>query len=78
MATVLVKSEDDKKIVTESTTSLNIDDVPPLGAPHEEKRFWFQRTKNFDGEAIATQPSVFDDPKIAEQYHPRDDWYVTF
>ncbi|XDG05025.1 hypothetical protein ABKA04_004640 [Annulohypoxylon sp. FPYF3050] len=74
MATVLVKSEDDKKIVTESTTSLNIDDVPPLGAPHEEKRFWFQRTKNFDGEAIATQPSVFDDPKIAEQYHPRDDW----
>ncbi|KAI0895192.1 MFS general substrate transporter [Annulohypoxylon nitens] len=74
MATVLVKSDDDKKIVTESTTSLNIDDVPPLGAPHEEKRFWFQRTKNFDGEAIATQPSVFDDPKIAEQYHPRDDW----
>ncbi|KAI1456226.1 MFS general substrate transporter [Annulohypoxylon moriforme] len=74
MATVFVKSGDDKKIVTESTTSLDSDNIPPLGAPNEEKRFWFQRAKGFDPEAIATQPSVFDDPKTAEKYHPRDDW----
>ncbi|KAI1207852.1 MFS general substrate transporter [Annulohypoxylon truncatum] len=74
MATVLVKSTGDKKIVTESTTSFDSDDIPPLGAPHEEKRFWFQRAKDFDPEAIATQPSVFDDPQTAEKYQPRDDW----
>lgn len=54
MATVLFRGLDEKKTVTESTTSLG-SDAPPLGAPKEEKRFWFQRTKDFDENAIATQ-----------------------
>lgn len=30
--------------------------VAPLGKPHEEKKFWFQRTKTkYDPDAIATQ-----------------------
>ncbi|KAI0880468.1 MFS general substrate transporter [Annulohypoxylon maeteangense] len=74
MATVIVKSSDDKKIVTESTTSLDSDGIQPLGVPQEEKRFWFQRARGFDPETIATQPSVFDDPKTAETYMPGDDW----
>ncbi|KAI2616782.1 MFS general substrate transporter [Hypoxylon sp. NC1633] len=74
MATVLVQSIGDKKVATESTISLDSDGIPPLGVPEEEKRFWFQRSKAFDYDAIATQPSVFDDPKTAEQYRPRDDW----
>ncbi|KAI1398605.1 MFS general substrate transporter [Hypoxylon fuscum] len=74
MSTALVKEVGDKKTATESTTSLNSDGVSPLGVPLEEKRFWFQRGKEFDHESIATQPSVFDDPKTAEQYQPRDDW----
>jgi hypothetical protein len=46
----------------------------PLGVPAEEKRFWFQRTKSYDANAIATQPSVFDDPETAKQYAPPACW----
>jgi hypothetical protein len=28
--------------------------APPLGEPHEEKRWWFQRDKTFNPEATAT------------------------
>ncbi|KAI0968703.1 major facilitator superfamily domain-containing protein [Xylaria arbuscula] len=48
--------------------------IPPLGKPQEEKRFWFQRGKRYDPNAIATQPSVYDDPSIRGQYEPRADW----
>lgn len=76
MATVLVK----EKVVTtttqvsSSTSSLISGHFPPLGAPLEEKRFWFQRGKNYDPNAIATQVSVFDDPDTADKYLPRADW----
>ncbi|KAH7403895.1 phthalate transporter [Cadophora sp. MPI-SDFR-AT-0126] len=46
-----------------------------LGVPGSEKRFWFQRSKAvYDQDAIATQPSVFDDPETLEDYRPGDDW----
>ncbi|KAH8668663.1 major facilitator superfamily domain-containing protein [Xylariales sp. PMI_506] len=70
MATVLVRNE--KLVTTESTVSL--DSIPPLGVPLEEKRFFFQRTKEYNPDAIATLPSVYDDPATAEKYKPRDDW----
>jgi hypothetical protein len=44
-------------------------------APDTPKRFFFQRTtKKYDPDAIATQPSVFDDPKTLEEYRPPDKW----
>ncbi|KAK2756607.1 phthalate transporter [Colletotrichum kahawae] len=72
MATVLAKDPSQKGEGAESTASL--EGIPPLGAPKEEKRFFFQRDKYYDPFAIATQPSVFDDPDTAEKYHPRSDW----
>ncbi|KAF2645725.1 phthalate transporter [Massarina eburnea CBS 473.64] len=50
------------------------DDVPPLGVPGQEKRFWFQRAREYDPDAIATLPSVYDNPDTIDRYKPRDDW----
>ncbi|KAI1495718.1 phthalate transporter [Biscogniauxia marginata] len=72
MATVFVQEAGGKESSIQSTSSLDI--IPQLGAPKEEKRFFFQRTKDYNRDAIATQPSVFDDPETAEKYQPRSDW----
>lgn len=56
---------------TDSSTSL---DIAPLGQPGEERRFWFQRGKGYNPEAVATQPSVYDNPDTAKEYQPRADW----
>jgi hypothetical protein len=48
-----------------------------LGVPGAEKRFWFQRSRTYDPDAVATQPSVFDDPDMLEEYRPGDEWENT-
>lgn len=48
--------------------------IPPLGVAGKEKRFWFQRDKTYEPNAIATQPSVFDDPLTAKEYAPPSTW----
>jgi hypothetical protein len=45
-----------------------------LGVPADERKFWWQRGKGYDADAIATLPSVFDDPETAKHYQPRADW----
>ncbi|KAK4227418.1 major facilitator superfamily domain-containing protein [Podospora fimiseda] len=70
-------SDDEKKgDVSASSTSVN-SDVPPLGEPIERRTSWFKRGKPYDPDAIATLPSVFDDPDTAEKYRPRPDWENT-
>ncbi|PQE23609.1 phthalate transporter protein [Rutstroemia sp. NJR-2017a BVV2] len=66
-----VRTGEEKKVETNVTS---IASIPPLGVPADEKRFWFQRNKTYDPSAIATQPSVFDDPDTAKQYQPPDSW----
>ena len=56
------------------TTIPVYDTSSALGAPITEKRFWWQRNKDYDPDAIATQPSVFDDPDSAKQYQPPASW----
>jgi len=65
----------DKDEVTVTTKLLGDTNPLALGVPGAEKRFWFQRSKTvYDPSAIATQPSVFDDPDVAEEYRPSDSW----
>ncbi|KAI1814933.1 permease of the major facilitator superfamily [Poronia punctata] len=74
MGTVIPKNKDEKG---EGADVEEGPQVPPLGRPRgEEKKklFWFQRGKDYDPDAIATQPSVYDIDDIAEQYKPREDW----
>lgn len=47
----------------------------PLGEPIDSsKRYFWQKSEPLDLDAIATQPSVYDDPELAKQYRPRADW----
>jgi uncharacterized protein YodC (DUF2158 family) len=39
-----------------------------------ETRSWWQRRKPVDGDAIATQQSVYDDENLVPLYQPRSDW----
>lgn len=38
----------------QQTKVLIAEDSPPLGATNDEKRFWFQRAKAYDPDAVAT------------------------
>lgn len=61
-----------------SSSSASLPDSPRalsgLGVPLQQKRFFWQRSQVHDADAVATLPSVFDDPETAEKYQPRADW----
>ncbi|KAI1505731.1 major facilitator superfamily domain-containing protein [Biscogniauxia marginata] len=81
MATVIPEKISPEKAFVHDKAGIGIEEkketvesVPSLGKPEEARRFWFQRTKEYDLNAIATQKSIYDVPDIAAQYTPRDDW----
>lgn len=54
-----------------SVRAASVKDIPPLGQPLDDNSDRiFQSTKNRPNDAIATQPSVFDDPLTLEIYRP--------
>ncbi|RMZ75383.1 hypothetical protein DV737_g5318, partial [Chaetothyriales sp. CBS 132003] len=72
-ATIVTKQDEVNSSQEEITGKIDIVGLN-LGLPADEKRFWWQRGKTYDPNAIATQPSVFDDPETAKVYQPRADW----
>ncbi|KAI0891232.1 MFS general substrate transporter [Annulohypoxylon nitens] len=79
MATVIPIEISEKSIIADGTElgpseERIADVVPPLGTLETHKRLWFQRSKQHNLNDIATQPSVYDNPDIASQYKPREDW----
>jgi len=53
--TVRVDSESDDNSGVQSGSKTSLVSIPSLGAAIEEKRFWYQRRKGYDPDAIATQ-----------------------
>ncbi|KAI0835217.1 MFS general substrate transporter [Hypoxylon sp. FL0890] len=79
MATVIPVEISEKQVPAEDAgpgpSEERIDDaIPPLGKLESHKKLWFQRSKQHNLDDIATQPSVYDNPDVAPQYKPRDDW----
>lgn len=66
---------DDKIVGKEQDFQLSVTEVPPLGEPIDtRKKYFWSKSKIVDLDAIATQPSVYDDPTLAKLYRPRSDW----
>lgn len=71
---VVTVLDQDSKGSAGTSSSASLSEDLGLGVPLQQKRFFWQRSKVHDEGAIATQPSVFDDPETAEKYTPRGDW----
>jgi hypothetical protein len=67
-------SDLEKKAPISVTRILSSTEKSDLGDVSDKRRFWFQRSKGDNSNVIATQPSVFDDPELADEYRPRPDW----
>ncbi len=67
-------SSDDLGEKTAGVRNREVETALPLGVPSDEKRFWWQRNRTYDPNAIATLPSVFDDPETAKEYQPPATW----
>lgn len=71
---VLKKTEEDSSMAEIEKVESALDDGLPLGEPLEERpaRYFWSRTSDTlrDLDSIATQPSVFDNPKTVDIYRP--------
>ncbi|KAB8227003.1 major facilitator superfamily domain-containing protein [Aspergillus alliaceus] len=71
--TTKTASETVSSLPNESDSSSDRETLP-LAEPTSRRKFWIQKGTKYDPAAIATQPSVYDNPDIAKEYQPREDW----
>lgn len=57
-----------------STSRETLTDSNSLGVPLSGKKFFWQKSNAYDPDAVATLPSVYDDPETAKKYEPSADW----
>lgn len=57
-----------------TTSSISLPENLGLGLALPQRKFFWQRSKSYDDDAIATLFSVYDDPETADKYQPRADW----
>ncbi|OLN92096.1 putative transporter YIL166C-like protein 1 [Colletotrichum chlorophyti] len=67
-------ASDSSDSVNKTVPKETVTAIAPLGKPRPERKFWFQKRKDYDATAIATLPSVYDDPALAPQYQPQKTW----
>jgi hypothetical protein len=46
----------------------------PLAETVEAQKYWWSKRVKLDPDAVATQPSIYDNPNVAKHYQPRDDY----
>jgi hypothetical protein len=66
-------NESEERLIQEPHEDISL---KSYSAKRREISFWrrWKWTNTFELDAIATQPSVFDDPQEAQFYQPRSDW----
>lgn len=58
---------------TDKKASISIETLP-LAETAPVQKYWWSKKSKLDPNAIATQPSVYDDPAVAKYYQPRADY----
>ncbi|KAE8141388.1 hypothetical protein BDV38DRAFT_279286 [Aspergillus pseudotamarii] len=65
-------TSDTVSAVQNETDSSSDRKIAHLGESSSGRRFWFKKGRKYDPDAIATQPSVYDNPITALEYKPVD------
>ncbi|KFY37244.1 hypothetical protein V495_07273 [Pseudogymnoascus sp. VKM F-4514 (FW-929)] len=66
-------SDSSSGTATDKKVNVSVDSLP-LAETAAVQKYWWSKKEKHDPDAIATQPSVYDDPDVAKLYQPRDDY----